>query len=151
MSFLDESFTAHLFLNTLHNQRYYKHKRKFIKTRPLSYESHHAKILRVQTMVRSAGTGQLVTPTSHVGGFSFFVFLNPWASILKDIRVWCIAPDFLFKSVLAYCEAQNGQRTAGCGGSPRFLRNELYIRMCINVMTIVKFHCAQFEINYASI
>ena len=32
-----------------------------------------------------------------------FCFLNPWASILKDMRVWCIVPDFLFKSVWPWC------------------------------------------------
>ena len=45
-----------------------------------------------------------LTPISRVGGFSFFVFLNPWASIVKDMRVWCIAPDFLFKSIWARCD-----------------------------------------------
>ena len=33
----------------------------------------------------------------------FFFFLNPWVLILKDMRVLCIAPDFLFKSVWAWC------------------------------------------------
>ena len=32
---------------------------------------------------RSSGMVQLVTPIYRVGGFSFLVFLNPWASILK--------------------------------------------------------------------
>ena len=50
-----------------------------------------------------AGTGQLVTPISCVSGFSFFVFPNLWASILENLRVQCIAPDFLFKSGLAQC------------------------------------------------
>ena len=35
------------------------------------------------TMGRSASTAWLVTPISRVGGFSFFVFLNPWASTMK--------------------------------------------------------------------
>ena len=33
-----------------------------------------------------------------------YFFLNPWASILKDMRVWCIVPDFLFKFVWAWCD-----------------------------------------------
>ena len=55
------------------------------------------------TMDRLAGTGQLVTAISCVGGFLFFVFLNLWASILKDMRVWCITLDFLFKYVWVWC------------------------------------------------
>ena len=44
-----------------------------------------------------------VTSISHVGGFSFFVFLNPWASIVKFWIVFCLGKDFLFKSNLAGC------------------------------------------------
>ena len=38
------------------------------------------------TKGRSTG---MVTPISHMGGFSFLVFLNPWASILKFFMVFC--------------------------------------------------------------
>ena len=55
------------------------------------------------TKGRSASTGKLVTPIFHVGGFSFFVFLNPWASILKLWMVFCFGNYFLFKSILAGC------------------------------------------------
>ena len=36
----------------------------------------------------------------HMGGFSFLVFLNPWASILKFSMVFCFCNHFLFKSIL---------------------------------------------------
>ena len=39
-----------------------------------------------------------------MGGFSFLVFLNPWASILKFLMVFCFGNHFLFKSILAGCE-----------------------------------------------
>ena len=40
-----------------------------------------------------------------MGGFSFFVLLNPWASIVKFWIVFCLGKDFLFKSILAGCGA----------------------------------------------
>ena len=48
-------------------------------------------------------TQELVTPISHMGGFSFLVFLNPWASILKFWMVFCFGYHFLFNSILAGC------------------------------------------------
>ena len=39
-----------------------------------------------------------------MGGFSFFVFLNPWALIVKFLIVFYLGKGFLFKSSLAGCE-----------------------------------------------
>ena len=40
---------------------------------------------------------------SHVGGFSFFVFLNPWTLVVKFWIVVCLGKDFLVKSSLVGC------------------------------------------------
>ena len=52
------------------------------------------------TKGRSASTGQLVSPIFCVGGFSFLVFLKPWASILKVWMVFCLKSNFTFKYIL---------------------------------------------------
>ena len=36
-------------------------------------------------------------------GFSFFVFLNPWASMMNIWIVYCLGNNFLFNSILAGC------------------------------------------------
>ena len=38
-----------------------------------------------------------------MGEFSFFVFMNPWASIVDFWIAFCLGKDFLFKSSLAGC------------------------------------------------
>ena len=45
-----------------------------------------------------------VTPIFRVGGFSFFVFLNSWASIVMFLIVFYLGKNFLFKSILAGCD-----------------------------------------------
>ena len=62
---------------------------------------------------KSAGTCELATPISHVGRFSFLAFSNPLRVYIKDMRVLSIAPDFLFKSVLAWCAELNVKTLLG--------------------------------------
>ena len=56
-----------------------------------------------------------------------FCFLNPLASILEDMRVWCITLDFLFKSVWAWCAKCSNFSISifrsgyNAGGSPSYI------------------------------
>ena len=42
-----------------------------------------------------------------VGGFQFMLFLNPLASTIKLWTLFFLGPDFLFKSILTWCDRQD--------------------------------------------
>ena len=46
---------------------------------------------------------RLATPISCVRGFSFFLFLNLWASTLNIWIVFCLGSNFLFEFILTGC------------------------------------------------
>ena len=67
------------------------------------------KIINLNTVPRfdpCSGQPKFAEKISHVGGFLFMVIWNPWVSYIKDLIVFCLDYDFVFKSISAPCDQQ---------------------------------------------